>query len=172
MGMNKWDPAAPVSSGDIAQLIQGIRLAQFPYWWPDDAKGLQVAPFDYEFNFLPLVASAAQSTQVNINGDSVFFLVSQELTATLTDDTTFLAQLPATFAIKDTGSGVYFSSAPLHASNYFGTVQRPKLWTVPPIVAPNSTLLVEAKNLAATAFNIRGALSGIKVFGYKPTSRG
>lgn len=164
------DPSTPVCSGDIWLLIRAIQSGTFPWWYPDAAReqNLAVDFFIYGTEFLPLTASLSITNNLNIDGNSAFVCCTSQIIETATDNTTFLAQSPVLVSILDTGSGLVLSNIPIHANNWFGTAQRPYVWPVPKIFAPNSTLQITAQNLEATNRNVRIALSGFKIFNFRP----
>ena len=162
------DPSSQVCSGDIWLLIQQIASSVYPWWYPDAAKTLAVDFFIYGTEYLPLGAGASVTNNINIDGNSAFACLSGQLVETADDDTTFLAQRPLLLSILDTGSGVVLSNIPIHADNWWGTAERPYFWPVPKIFAPNSTLQVTVQNLEAAERHVRLALSGIKIFSFRP----
>lgn len=165
---NQANPKDPPCAGDIWLLIQAIQSGVYPWWYPDQAKKLAIDFFIYGTEMLPLGASASLTNNLNIDGNSAFVCCSSQLVETATDNTTFLGQRPLTVSILDTGSGLVLSNIPIAADNWFGTAQRPYFWPVPKIFAPNSTLQVTVNNLEATARNVRIALSGFKIFSFRP----
>jgi hypothetical protein len=164
------NPANPVCSGDIWLLIQQIAMGAYPWWYPDAAKSQAIDFFIYGSDFLPLPLSASLTQNINIDGSSAFVIVSTQLVETDTGDTTFLAQRPILCTVLDTGSGRVLSNIPIHVDNWFGTAQRPYVWPVPKIMAPNATMSVTLQNLEATARNVRVAFSGFKIFNFTPTA--
>lgn len=164
-----YNPNAPVCSGDIMLLIQQIAQGNYPWWFPNKAKGLAIDFFIYGTDFLPLTASLTTTNNINIDGGSAFYIVSTALVETATDNTTFLAQRPITCSMLDTGSGRQLSNIAIHVDNWFGTAQRPFLWPIPKLIAPNSTFSVTLANLEATDRNVRVAFHGIKIFNFTPT---
>ena len=174
------NPFNPVCSGDIALLIEQIRAAQYPWWYPDAAKAghdangnptsaLAIDFFIYGSDFLPLPLSASLTQNINIDGGSAFYICETQLVETDVLDTTFLAQRPLLCSVLDTGSGRILSNIAIHVDNWWGTAQRPFKWPVPKLVAPNSTLQVTLQNLEATARNVRTAFAGFKIFNFRST---
>lgn len=150
----------------IEAILEGIRRGQYPWWFPPQAKGLAVDYFVYGTDFTPLALSATVVNVINIAGDSAFMIMEGVLVETFTDNTTFMAQSPLMARLGDSGSNRSFSNIPIHASNWFGTASEPKRWTVPKLLAPNSTFTVELANLEAVDRNIKVAFHGFKLFAY------
>lgn len=166
--MQTPNPAAAMVQG----IINAIYSGNYPWYWPAGARNKAIDAFAYGTEFLPLVASATTANQIAINADSAFLIVSACLVETDTTDLSFLAQHPLLFQLSDTGSGRYLSNIAIHADNYFGTAERPFIWTeygCPKILAPNSTFSVQAQNLEATNRNVRVAFHGIKIFSFVPS---
>lgn len=163
LGPNSQGPAAMMGN-----LAESIRRGRYPWWYPDEAKGLAIDYFSNGFEFLPLAASATDQRQVVIDGSAAFVVLSAQLVETDTGNTTFLAEWPLLFRIQDGVSGRYLSNIPVHASNWFGTGEQPKYWDVPKIFSPNGSITVECQNLEATNRNVRGLFSGFKIFNFQP----
>ena len=161
------------SAQAIGLLGAAIRAGRYPWWYPDQAKqqngrpALAIDYFVYSATFAPIALSATEQRQVNINGDSAFCILSAVLVESATDNTTFLAVAPLLVRLTDEGSGRNLSDNAIHASNWFGTAEQPKYWDIPKILAPNSTLTIEAQNLEAVARNARFAFHGFKIFNFK-----
>jgi hypothetical protein len=156
----------------MADLAASIRGGKYPWWYPAKARDKAIDYFVYGTDYTPLVASTTTQNPININGDSAFVILCGVLIETATNNTTFLANAPLLFRIQDTGSGRYLSNVPIHAGNWFGTAELPKYWDIPKIIAPNSTLVVEAQNLEATDRNVRVAFHGFKIFAFTPGGGG
>ena len=168
-------PNSPATSYDVAALINALAELQlstsdkYPWYYPEGAKGRMIDPFVYVTEFLPLASLASQQNQLQIGGDAAFLLVTTKLVATDADDeSTFLAEHPFLMSIVDSGSGRSLSNALVHADNWFGNAQRPDIWEMVKVFAPNSTITVTAQNLVASAFNVRLAFCGYKIFQYTP----
>lgn len=156
-------PRVPVQA-----MIEGMRRGNFPFWFPEGAKSLQLDYFAYATDFTPLGASLTVTNNINISGDSAFMILSAVIVETDTTNTTFLADMPLMAQLSDTGSGRAFSNTAVHADNWFGTAQLPKYWDVPKLLAPNATFNVTLQNLEAVARNVRVAFHGFKIFGFRP----
>jgi hypothetical protein len=154
--------------GTLAGLAASIRQGKFPWWYPGRARDKAIDTFAYGTDFTPLNASATVQNSINISGDSAFVILAAVLVETDTANTTFLANRPLLFRIQDTGSGRYLSNIAVHADNWFGTAELPKYWDIPKIIAPNSTLVVEAQNLEAVNRNVRVTFHGFKIFAFSP----
>jgi hypothetical protein len=154
--------------GVLGNLAQAIRMGRYPWWYPDEAKGLAIDYFVYGTDWLPLVASTTTQNNINISGDSAFVVLSGVIIETATDNTTVLTVPPLLFRLQDTGSGRYLSNIAVHAANWFGTAQQPKYWDIPKILAPNGTFAVEAQNLEAVNRQVRVDFHGFKIFNFNP----
>lgn len=164
-----FDPNAPVSSGDVTDIIRQMQQGHYPWWYPRKAMGLAIGNFTYTANFLPLLANSSQPQTVNIDGDSAFFITKLMAVETSVDNLTVVPVPPVLIELKSAGSGAYLSSGPVMLSNWFGTAQRPGIFDQPYILSPNSAFVVQAQNLEATDRNLRIAFQGIKIFSYVPT---
>lgn len=151
-----------------AAIMDGIQVGRFPWWFPLEARRLAFDYFAYATDFAPLGASATTSNNINILTDSAFFITSAVAVETDAANTVFLAQMPLLVSLSDTGSGRTFSNTPVHASNWFGTAEEPKIWDVPKLLAPGATFQVTLQNLEAVARNVRLAFHGFKIFGWQP----
>jgi len=155
-------------AGAIGGLMEAIRAGRYPWWYPKEARGLQIDYFVIGTDFTPLAASATTGNPVQITGESAFCALSGVLVETDTANTTFLAQRPLLADIRDSGSNRLLSNTPIHVDNWYGTAELPKYWDVPKIFAPAGTVVFTLQNLEATARNVRLALHGFKIFGYGP----
>src|ERR1700687_965024 len=120
--------------------------------------------FVYHLDFVT-VGNAAVPLPVNITADPDFVIVYGTRIATAADNTTFIANVPATVNIVDTGAGRALSSAAVHSDEWFGTAQLPAYWAFPKFMRAASTLSVTVNSLEATVRNIRLSFHGFKVFG-------
>lgn len=128
-------------------------------------------PFTFPINFLPLAASNTATDQFITQADSGFAIVKTAFTIGSSVDV-FVANIsdtpsyaPQVVTLSDSGSGRDLSSAAVSIRNYFGTAERPFIWARPKVLDPNSTFTARIQNLVATAFNIRLAFHGFKIFG-------
>jgi hypothetical protein len=156
-------PAARIPA---SALIEAIRGGQYPFWLPEEARGLAMDYFVYGTDFAPLALSATATQSIQINADSAFLILSAVAVETATDNTTFMANRPILCSISTGGAGLSLSNTPIHMNNWFGTAQEPKYWDVPKILLPNTTLNITLQNLEATARNVRLAFHGFKLFSY------
>ena len=162
------DPTSPVCSGDIWLLIQQIAAGNYPWWYPDAAKSLAIDFFIYGSDFIPLPGAATLTQPINIDGSAAFVICTTQLVETADDDVTFLGNRPLLISVLDTGSGRVLSNIPIHADNWFGTAQRPYVWPVPKIMAPNATMQVTLQNLDPAERHVRVAFAGFKIFNFVP----
>lgn len=166
-------PQAPTDpmqqlAGVVKGMASQIRQGRYPWWYPDEAKGLAIDYNVYGTDFLPLTASVTTQNPINISGTAAFVILSAVLVETATDNTTLIAFPPLLFRLRDTGSNRELSNIAVPARNWFGTAEEPKYWDVPKIIAPNSTFIVEAQNLAAVDRNVRVAFHGFNIYNFKP----
>lgn len=140
-------------------------------WWLD--------PFVYSINFVTpnqLAASATTTLSFIVQNDSAFSICKTTYIASDTNNVAVanlqpfgsggassLVEILAT--ITDSGSGRALSDNPIPIDSLFGTGQEPRIWPIPKIVDPNSTISVTLQNLVATARHVRLAFTGYKVFG-------
>jgi len=150
----------------IAQLAQrlGSSVAQM-------RKKVDLDPFTYNINFLPLAASNNSTDQFITQADSGFaivktcFVISSNVdvfVANISDTPKFA---PILVTLSDSGAGRNLSNSPVAINSLFGTGERPFVWARPKVLDPNSTFVAQVQNLVATAFNIRLAFQGFKIFG-------
>lgn len=141
-----------------------------------------LSAFVFDIDFLPATLNAFTTGTFLVQNDSAFVIMKTVYTATLTDNvsipsfvtvaapaTTFVlfpGSMPLLVNLTDTGSGRQFSNVDVDIDNWFGTSQRPFLWTTPQVLDPNSTFSMRVQNLSTTtSFNVRCAFHGYKVFG-------
>ncbi len=140
-------------------------------WWLD--------PFIYTINFVTpsqLAASATATLNFLVQNDSAFAVCKTTYTAADVANAAIANLQPfgsggasslvsVLSTITDSGSGRSLSDNPVPIDSQFGTAQFPRIWPIPKIVDPNSTVSVTLQNLVATAFHIRLAFAGYKIFG-------
>ena len=134
-------------------------------------KALDLDPFTFNINFLPLAASNNATDQFITQADSGFAIVKTCFVIASNVDV-FVANIsdtpkyaPLLVMLSDSGSGRNLSNSPVAVNNYFGTAERPFIWSRPKVLDPNSTFVAQVQNLVATAFNVRFAFQGFKIFG-------
>jgi len=128
-------------------------------------------PFTFNINFQPLAASNTATDQFITQADSGFAIVKTCFTISSNVDV-FVANIsdvpkfaPQVITLSDSGSGRDLSNSAVAINNLFGTAERPFIWSRPKVLDPNSTFTARIQNLVATAFNIRLAFHGFKIFG-------
>lgn len=128
-------------------------------------------PFTFVINFLPLTASNTATDNFITQADSGFALVKTSFTVA-SDVNVLVANIsdtpkyaPFVITLSDSGSGRDLSNGPVSINTYFGTGERPFIWSRPKILDPNSTFQARIQNLVATAFNVRLSFHGYKIFG-------
>ncbi len=170
-------PEHPITRVDVAALINQLELNRraiadkYPWYYPEGAKGLQIDPFIYTGEFLPIGAGLTTQIQVQIGGDAAFLLKTTKAIVTDDADTTFLPLAPLLVKIEDSGSGRSLSSSAVPIDNWFGTAQLPDNWEMVKVFAPNSSITVTLQNLGAAELHVRLAFCGWKIFQYTPTGQ-
>lgn len=154
-------PAARIPA---ERLLDAIGAGRFPFWFPDEARGLALDYFVYGTDFTPLSASATTTRAIQINSDSAFLALSAVIVETDTGNTTFLANHPLLVTLQTGGAALSLSNTPIHADNWFGSAEEPKYWDLPKVLLPNTTFNVTMQNLEATDRNVRVAFHGFKIF--------
>lgn len=124
--------------------------------------------FTYSVEFTPIAAGATTTQTANVQADSDFVWISSNITITQTDNTTFVAVNAAAFlvSITDTASGAIIMDRAQHVNNFFGANGSPRVnLGVPFIFRRSGQIQVQLANqTAGTAFNVRIAFLGFKVF--------
>lgn len=128
-------------------------------------------PFTFVINFLPLAASNTATDNFLTQSDSGFAIVKTCATVASNVDV-FVANIsdtpayaPQVITLSDSGSGRDLSNAAVSIGSLFGSAKDPFVWCRPKVLDPNSTFTARIQNLVATAFNIRLAFHGFKIFG-------
>lgn len=133
-------------------------------------KKIDLDPFTYNINFLPLAASNNATDQFITQADSGFAIVKH-----LFRDHPMWTCLSPTFRIRwkyapllvtlsDSGAGRNLSNSRLQSTACRNW--RTALYLArPKVLDPNSTFVAQVQNLVATAFNVRLAFQGFKIFG-------
>jgi len=160
-------PQANGPAAVLGELSRAIESGRYPWWYPSNAKDLQIDYAVMGADWEPLAALDTEPRTINIPGDSAFVILSAVLVETDTANTTFLQEFPLLASISDSGQRL-LSNTPIAASNWFGTAQLPKYWDVPKIYAPNTAVIVEMQNLENVDRNLRLAFHGFKIFQYRP----
>jgi hypothetical protein len=158
----------PINRQPIAALMDAINIGRYPFWFPLEARGKAIDYFVYPTSFTPLLASATTLNAINIQGDSAFIIISGVIVETDTLNTTFLTYNPLLVTLTNTGASSGFSAGAVHANNWFGTADSPKMWDMPKLLAPNSSIGVQLQNLEAVNRNVHVAFHGIKIYGFAP----
>ena len=134
-------------------------------------KAFDLDPFTFNINFLPLAASNNATDQFITQADSGFaivktcFVISSNVDVFVANISDTPKYAPLLVSLSDSGSGRNLSNSPVAVNNYFGTAERPFIWSRPKVLDPNSTFVAQVQNLVATAFNVRFAFQGFKIFG-------
>lgn len=135
------------------------------------ARQFTLDPFTFNISFLPLAASGTATDNFITQADSGFAIVKTAFTIASTVDV-LVANIsdtpkysPQVITLSDSGSGRDLSNSAVTINAYFGTGERPFVWCRAKILDPSSTFSARIQNLVATAFNIRLAFHGFKIFG-------
>jgi len=167
-----------LSNDDITAVFRAIasRLGGSPAdaekrWWLD--------PFIFTINFVTpfqLAASATSTLTFLVQSDSAFAICKTTFTiADVNNDAVANLQpygsgaassiVAVIVSLTDSGSGRALQDNPVPIDSYFGTAQFPRLWPVPKVLDPNSVFSTTLQNLDATAYHVRLAFHGYKIFG-------
>jgi len=134
-------------------------------------KAYDLDPFTFNVSFLPLAASNNATDNFITQADSGFaiiktcFVISSNVDVFVANISDVPKYAPLLVSLTDSGSGRILANSPVAVNNYFGTAERPFIWSRPKLLDPNSTFSVQVQNLVATAFNVRFAFHGFKIFG-------
>lgn len=127
--------------------------------------------FTFVINFLPLAASNTDTQNFITQADSGFAIVKTSFEV-VSNVNVFVANIsdtpryaPQVITLSDSGSGRDLSNSAVPIGTLFGPNNEPFVWPCPKILDPNSTFTARIQNLVATAFNIRLAFHGYKIFG-------
>jgi hypothetical protein len=126
-------------------------------------------PYIYGVDFLPANLTATTNAQLQINSDADFAAYYLTATYYAVDNTTVLAAPVFTLQIADAGSGRFWSNQAIHVVHWFGTGSLPYMFVKPKIVGGGSTLTFAITNLSGTAYNVRLALHGLKMYPFPET---
>ena len=136
---------------------------------PEDVQNVRRDFYIYEAEALALAAGASANDIVAIEADSDFIM--QKLTyqadiaaASYTDSTRPIPLV--TIQLIDSGSGRQLMQNPIPVSSFMGNGELPFILPNPRKFLRNSTIQVAFTNFdAATAYNIRLAFIGYKIYG-------
>jgi len=120
--------------------------------------------FAYTANFIPLTASATQTTNISIQNDADFLILYGVGTVTDTTEASRLTYVPQLVQFRDSGSGRELFDQATHYHNIYGTAEEPAYWSFPKLLRAGSTFSVTHQNLEATDRRVRTAFFGFKVF--------
>lgn len=140
-------------------------------WWLD--------PFTYSINFVTpnqLAASTTSTLQFLCQNDSAFAICKTTFTAMSTANAAIANLQPygsggassivgILVTMTDGGAGRSVMDSPIPIDSVFGTGMFPRIWPIPKILDPAANFSVTLQNLDATAYHIRLAFHGYKVFG-------
>lgn len=140
-------------------------------WWLD--------PFTYTTNFVTpnqLAASATATLQFIVQNDSAFAICKSTYTIADVNNVAVANLQPfgsggasnltgVLATMTDSGSGRSLMDNAVPIDSIYGTAQFPRIWPIPKILDPASTFATTLQNLVATAWHVRLAYHGYKVFG-------
>lgn len=127
--------------------------------------------FVYGVEFLPLALSAnRQSAQFEVAEDSAFLIVAGAAFKTTSADATLATDMLALVNVYVASSRQQIvqptqpggNDPPLE--NWFGSGQAPMYWSIPKIIRPGETVVVQLTNLEATARNYRLSFLGCHLY--------
>lgn len=127
--------------------------------------------FTFVINFLPLAASNTDTQNFITQADSGFaicktsFNIASNVNVFVANISDTPRYAPQVVTLTDSGSGRDLSNTAVPIGCLFGPDAFPFPWPTPKILDPNSTFTARIQNLVATAFNIRLAFHGYKIFG-------
>ncbi len=163
--MNEVDKVISAIGDRLSMKAQAVRQA------------FTIDPFTFVINFLPIAASNTATDNFITQADSGFAIVKTAFTIA-SNVNVFVANIsdtpkyaPLLITLSDSGSGRDLSNLPVSINTYFGSGERPYLWSRAKILDPNSTFTARLQNLVATDFNVRLSFHGFKIFGDVATFR-
>lgn len=164
------DDITAVLRAIAAKLGEPIGAVRKSYWFD---------PFTFTTNFVTpnqLAASATATLNFVAQNDSAFvickttYLITDTANAMIAEAQPFGSGLTTggvriLVTLNDSGSGRSLMDSGVPIDSLFGTAQRPYCWAAPKVLDPNSTFSTTLQNLVATAYHVRLAYHGYKVFG-------
>lgn len=112
-----------------------------------------------------LPAGSSVTVGVPFDREADFLILQMTMIATLTNDTTFIAFLPATLELTTTGGGNRLMDQPQHVMSLTGDGELPGVPPWPKFVTGASQLQVTLTNLdLVNAFNVWIGFPGCKVY--------
>lgn len=142
-------------------------------------KNFWLDPFTFTTNFVTpsqLAASATATLNFIVQNDSAFAICKTTYQIADVNNVAVANLQPfgsggasnltgVLCTMTDSGSGRSLMDAPVTIDSMFGSGQFPRIWPIPKILDPNSTFSTTLQNLVATAWHVRLAYHGYKVFG-------
>lgn len=124
--------------------------------------------FVYNVNFLAIGGATTQQANIQVQADSAFKWTGATFQADIGAAVYTESSRPiplCALQMTDTGSGRQLFLNPVPVEALFGNGQLPFILPIPRIFMPNSVIQLSLNNLsAATTYNVRLQLVGIKVF--------
>lgn len=124
--------------------------------------------FTYNAIFSGLAASASATQNILIEASSSFLWQKSQFFADIalaaqTDSTRVIPLV--TVLIVDSGSGRQIMDVPVPIASLFGTGEYPYILPLPKLYVARTNIAITVQNFsAATTYNIRLSLTGMKVF--------
>lgn len=164
------DDISAVIRAIAAKLGEPVGQTRKNYW---------LDPFTFTTNFVTpnqLAASATSTLNFIVQNDSAFSICKTTYQIADVNNVAVANLQPfgsgaasaltgVLCTMTDSGSGRSLMDAPVTIDSMFGTGQFPRQWHIPKILDPNSTFSTTLQNLVATAWHVRLAYHGYKVFG-------
>lgn len=150
-------PASLIGQGYAGDLLADLiqqKIGDRPWNW-----------YQYEADFLPLVASvAAQTSTIQIESDSDFMALACVGIARQTAAPAAVVADRAFNIMMTARGGNNLFSSPTDFDMVVGTAQNPAWWGLPRLMASSTAMNVTLQNLIATNLNVRVGFWGIKIF--------
>ena len=83
-------PQAVGAAQAVGELAQAIQTGRYPWWYPANAKDLQIDYAVLGANWQPLQASDTETQPILVPGDSAFCVLCSTMVVTDVANTTFL----------------------------------------------------------------------------------
>lgn len=130
---------------------------------------MKKSDYQYVFTFTGLAPGVTQTVTKNVQRDADFHWIKGEyfadIAAAVQTDETRVIPL-CTVYIQDTASSYYLSDGPVPLPSRFGIGALPSILTAPYVFVASNTITMQCANFsAATTYNIRITMSGLKVKG-------
>ena len=125
--------------------------------------------YQYSFVFTGIAPGITQNVTKNIQRDADFQWIKGEYFADIAaaDETDSTRVIPlCTVYIQDTASSYYLSDAPVALASLFGVGEIPFILPAPYVFVASNTINMQLSNFsAATTYNVRITMTGLKIQG-------